>query len=70
MDDNVSAFVKGGCGCLAAFAVLAVLAVLFGGTAHIDLGGAACLFVLGGAVGLIVLTIYRRGYREGGGEFD
>jgi hypothetical protein len=32
---------------------------------HIDLGGAILLFVIGGFLGLIVLAVYRKGYREG-----
>ena len=62
------AFVKGGCGCLLAFAALALLTILFGGSAHADAGGIVMLFVIGGIVGLIVLAIYNRGRRDGGGE--
>jgi hypothetical protein len=35
-----------------------------GGSAHIDLGGAIMLFVIGGVIGLIVLAIYNKGKRE------
>ena len=64
MGDNASAFGKGGCGCLIVFAVLAFLAVLCGGTAHIDLGGAIALFVIGGIIGLIINMIYNKGRRD------
>jgi hypothetical protein len=32
---------------------------------HLDLGGAICLFVGGGVIGLIVFWIYSKGYNEG-----
>jgi hypothetical protein len=65
MDEKATAFGKGGCGCLIAFAVLAVLALLMGGRVHIDPCGAACLFVAGGIIGLIVLAIYKKGQKDG-----
>jgi len=34
---KTGAFFKGGCGCLIAFVAFAALALLFGGTAHLDL---------------------------------
>ena len=55
---------KGGCGCLLLFAVFALLAVMFGGRAHIDAGGFVMLFVIGGLLGLIVLAIYSRGRHD------
>lgn len=61
------AFLKGGCGCLLVFAVTALIAVLFGGRVHADLGGLVLLFLIGGVVGLVVLAIYNRGRRDGGG---
>lgn len=61
MEGGCGAFIKGGCGCLIAFAFLALLAVLAGGRAHIDLGGALCLFVIGGLIGLALLLIYNKG---------
>jgi len=64
MGEKSTAFAKGGCGCLVAFAVLALLAVLIGGNAHIDIGGAILLFVIGGVIGLIVLAIYSKGRRD------
>ncbi len=60
------AFVKGGCGCLLAFVVLALVAVLLGGRAHADIGGLVVLFLIGGIIGLVVLAIYNRGRRDGG----
>jgi hypothetical protein len=59
-----SAFVKGGCGCLLAFLVLGMLAVMLGGHMHIDIGGAILLFVIGGVIGLVVLAIYGKGQRD------
>jgi hypothetical protein len=44
--------------------VIALLAVLIGGSATIDLGGAIMLFVIGGVIGLVVLTIYNKGHRN------
>jgi len=64
MGEKGPAFAKGGFGCLLAFAVLALLAVCAGGHAHINLGGAICLFVVGGLVGLVVLAIYNKGRRD------
>jgi hypothetical protein len=61
MGQKSTSFIAGGCGCLLAFAFLALVAVALGGRAHIDLGGAICLFVVGGIGGLIVLLIYNSG---------
>jgi hypothetical protein len=66
MAEKGSAFVKGGLGCLGAFLVVGLVFVVFGGTMRIDAGGAICLFVGGGAIGLVVLWIYNRGKRSGG----
>jgi hypothetical protein len=65
MANEGKAFVKGGCGCLVAFAAIAVLALLFGGSAHIDLGGLVILLVIGGLIGLLVNWIYQKGRRDG-----
>lgn len=59
-----AAFAKGGCGCLLAFLAIGFLAVLLGGSMHIDIGGAILLFVIGGAIGLVVMTIYNKGQRD------
>ncbi len=64
MGEKGTAFAKGGCGCLIAFAVAALIAVVLGGTAHIDAGGAILLFVIGGVLGLIILSIYNKGRRD------
>jgi hypothetical protein len=64
MGDKSTAFAKGGCGCLLAFAALALIAVVLGGSAHIDIGGAILLFVIGGVIGLVVLAIYNKGRRD------
>ena len=65
MAQEGKAFLKGGLGCLVIFAVMAVLAVLFGGRAHIDLGGFVILLVIGGVIGLIANWIYQKGRRDG-----
>jgi hypothetical protein len=64
MADKSSAFIKGGCGCLIVFLVIAFLAVMAGGRAHADLGGLFCLFGVGGLIGLGVLAIYNKGKRD------
>ena len=66
MSEKGRAFVRGGVGCLLAFAVLALLAVILGGNAHIDLGGVILLFVAGGLIGLVVLAIYNKGKHDAG----
>ena len=68
MGEKAKAFGKGGCGCLIAFAVVALFAVLIGGSFHIDIGGAVLLFVIGGLVGLVVLWIYNNGKRDRSGH--
>ena len=50
------------------FAATAVIAVLLGGRAHADIGGLILLFLIGGIVGWVVLAIYNRGRRDGGGD--
>ena len=64
MGNKGQAFAKGGCGCLLAFAAIAIVVVLAGGGVHIDPWGAACLFVVGGLIGLVVLAIYNKGKRD------
>ncbi len=66
MGEKTGAFAKGGCGCLVAFAVLGMLAVIVGGNVHIDAGGACLLFVIGGLIGLVVLAVYNKGKRDHG----
>jgi hypothetical protein len=61
-----SAFVKGGLGCLGAFLVIGFIAVVLGGRVRINLGGAICLFVCGGLIGLLVFSIYNKGRNDGG----
>ncbi|QDU79295.1 hypothetical protein Pla110_10030 [Polystyrenella longa] len=58
------AFAKGGFGCLLVFAVLALLVMMIGGSIRIDLGGACCLFFMGGTIGVIVLMIYNQGKND------
>ena len=65
MGDKGGAFVKGGLGCLGVFVLLAIIALVAGGRVHIDAGGAICLFVGGGLVGLLVLWIYNKGRDAG-----
>ena len=64
MGDQGSAFLKGGIGCLVAFFVIGLLFVVMGGSMHIDAGGACCLFVGGGLLGLLVLWIYNKGKED------
>lgn len=64
MKNKGSAFIKGGVGCFAAFIVLALLALLFGGSAHLDIGGVIILFLLGGIIGLVVNWIYQKGRHD------
>lgn len=68
MGEKGNAFAKGGCGCLVGFVVLGLLVALLGGSFHIDLGGAIMLFVIGGVVGLIYLSIYNKGKRDAGDD--
>lgn len=65
MGEKSEAFVKGGCGCLVAFAVLGLLAVMFGGHVYLDPGGAIMLFVIGGLMGLGWLAVFNSGRRAG-----
>lgn len=67
MSNNGKAFVKGGAGCLVAFIVLALIAVLIGGSASADAGGILLLFLIGGVLGLIVNWIYQKGRKDGNG---
>ena len=60
-----NAAVKGSIGCLIAFVVLALLAVLVGGQAYMDFGGFILLLVIGAVIGLVVNWIYQRGKRDG-----
>ncbi len=62
------AFLKGGCGCLLLFALIGVLAVAIGGHVRADVGGLILLFVIGGIIGLVILAIYNKGRRDGGGS--
>jgi len=64
MGDKGQAFAKGGLGCIAIFFAIGILCVLIGGSMHIDLGGALMLFVIGGVIGLVVLTIYNKGKED------
>lgn len=59
-----SAFVVGGFAALAVFVFLACTAMITGGNAHIDAGGAMILFLFGGFVGLGLRWIYLRGRRD------
>jgi hypothetical protein len=63
-----SAFVKGGCGCLVVFVVLAFIAVLLGGHAHANVGGLIFLFIIGGGIGLIIFAVYKKGRKDASGN--
>ena len=68
MENKGSSFLKGGAGCFAVFVVLAILAVLFGGSVRLDFGGAVSLFVIGGIIGLVVNWIYQKGRSDASDE--
>ncbi|MFC7339060.1 hypothetical protein ACFQY0_17840 [Haloferula chungangensis] len=68
MENKGSSFLKGGLGCFALFIVLALLAVLFGGSAHLDFGGVVLLFIIGGIIGLAVNWIYQKGKSDASDE--
>ena len=65
MGEKAAAFLKGGGGCLIGFIVFGLVCVLIGGSMQIDAGGAICLFVCGGLIGLLVLWIYNKGRDQG-----
>jgi hypothetical protein len=54
------AFVKGGCYLVLAFAILGACALFTGGFASINLGGIACLFVIGGVLGVMIQSVRGR----------
>ena len=69
---KTSTFFKGGCGCLLAFFVLVVLALVIPG-GHVDVHGGPfglavfflVLFLIGGGLGLLVRWIYTKGFDAG-----
>ena len=65
MENKVSSFVKGGLASFALFAVVAIVAIMVGGSARLDVGGALFLFVVGGVVGLIFNWVYQKGKQDG-----
>lgn len=65
MSDKGRAAAKGSLGCVAAFVVLGLLAVIFGGSVYIDAGGLVLLLVIGAVIGLVVNSIYQKGKRDG-----
>ena len=64
MGQKGNAFLKGGVGCFIIFAVLALVALMIGGSVHIDIFGAILLFVIGGVIGLVILAIYNKGKKD------
>ena len=66
MGEKGEAFAKGGIGCIAAFFVIGLLCVVVGGSMTIDLGGVIMLFIIGGIVGLGILSIYNKGKKDAG----
>lgn len=67
MPNEGQAFIKGGIGCFIVFIACAFIAVLFGGSAHLDFFGAILLLLIGGIIGLIVNWIYQKGKKDGKG---
>lgn len=55
---------KGGLGCLTVFLVIAVL---LGGSLHLDGGGVVILLIIGAVYGLFAHAVYQKGRRDGGG---
>ena len=70
MSNNSSAFLKGGVGCFLVFIVLALLALLAGGSVRLDLGGVLLLFIIGGLIGLAVNWIYQKGRKDASDQDD
>jgi len=70
MNNKGSAFLKGGAGCFVVFIVLALLALLMGGSVRMDLGGVVLLFLIGGLIGLAVNWVYQKGRRDSSNEDD
>jgi hypothetical protein len=64
MASKGSAFLIGGCVCLMLFALASLIAVIVGGHAHANVGGLLFLFLVGGAIGLIVSAIYNKGRKD------
>jgi hypothetical protein len=62
--EKSEAFFKGGCGCLVVFFVVAIFGGLLGAESTINCGGAVMLFVLGGLLGWVALTIYEKGRQD------
>jgi hypothetical protein len=70
MKNKGSAFLKGGAGCFVVFIVLALLALLMGGSVRMNLGGVVLLFLIGGLIGLAVNWVYQKGRRDSSNEDD
>jgi hypothetical protein len=58
------AFLEGGFGCLCAALVLGLFSVVVGGTLHFDVSGLILLFIIGGVMGLIAVSIYNKSRRR------
>jgi hypothetical protein len=59
-DGAGDAFFKGGCFLVLGMLALGVCALIAGGGFAIDLGGIACLFVIGGVLGVIIYSLRGR----------
>lgn len=70
MAGNGKAFLKGGIGCFALFAVFGVIALLAGGYVRADAGGIGLLFIIGGVIGLVINAIYQKGRRDAADRRD
>jgi hypothetical protein len=65
MSDALSAFAKGGCGCLAAALLGGVVIATIGGSFRMDLGGAVIVGLFGGGLGFALHSAHERGRRAG-----
>ncbi|MDP0492662.1 MAG: hypothetical protein Q7Q71_16580 [Verrucomicrobiota bacterium JB023] len=68
MSSRGKSFLKGGLGCLGIFLLLGFVAVLAGGSMHLDAGGVILLLLIGGGLGLIGHWIYQKGVHDAEAE--
>jgi ribosomal protein L40E len=59
---------KGGCGCLTLFGIMAFFAILARGRVHVSFFGLLFIFLIGGVIGRILFSSYEKGQKEAGGK--